>query len=81
MPEYNWPDKSEPSEPDVRFVCRTEQIAGRSSAWLERQLWELDVAGSNPVAPTLRFRGPLGRANSCKKFNVGAPAPRRVMRG
>ncbi len=24
----------------------------RSSAWLERQLWELDVAGSNPVAPT-----------------------------
>jgi hypothetical protein len=25
---------------------------GRSSAWLERQLWELDVAGSNPFAPT-----------------------------
>ena len=25
----------------------------RSSAWLERQLWELDVAGSNPVAPTI----------------------------
>src|SRR5688500_16409577 len=24
---------------------------GRSSAWLERQLWELEVAGSNPVAP------------------------------
>ena len=30
----------------------------RSSAWLERQLWELDVAGSNPVAPTI-FSIPL----------------------
>ena len=27
----------------------------RSSAWLERQLWELDVAGSNPVVPTISF--------------------------
>ncbi len=29
-----------------------------SGAWLslvERQLWELDVAGSNPVAPTIYF--------------------------
>ena len=25
---------------------------GRSSAWLERPLWEREVAGSNPVAPT-----------------------------
>jgi hypothetical protein len=29
-------------------------VSERSSAWLERQLWELDVAGSNPVAPTIR---------------------------
>ncbi len=28
-------------------------MSERSSAWLERQLWELDVAGSNPVAPTI----------------------------
>ena len=33
------------------FVLRPE----RSSAWLERQLWELDVAGSNPVVPTISF--------------------------
>jgi hypothetical protein len=42
-------------------LCRTlpvwqaARVVGseRSSAWLERQLWELDVAGSNPVAPTI----------------------------
>jgi hypothetical protein len=34
----------------------------RSSAWLERQLWELDVAGSNPVAPTILSGIPMIRA-------------------
>ncbi len=27
--------------------------AGRSSAWLERLVWDQEVAGSNPVAPTV----------------------------
>src|SRR3954465_7313554 len=26
-------------------------IAGRSSAWLERLVWDQEAAGSNPVAP------------------------------
>jgi hypothetical protein len=44
---------SEEGEPFASAACRhDERIAGRSSAWLERQLWELDVAGSNPGAPT-----------------------------
>src|SRR5262249_2694741 len=28
-------------------------LSGRSSAWLERVVWDHDVAGSNPVAPTI----------------------------
>ena len=32
------------------------QQTERSSAWLEHLLWEQDVAGSNPVAPTI-FQG------------------------
>ena len=29
------------------------KISGRGSARLERLLWEQDVTGSNPVAPTI----------------------------
>jgi hypothetical protein len=53
----------------------------RSSAWLERQLWELDVAGSNPVAPTifqpqdgrgLRWRSDVGAGPEQRPASCGS---------
>ena len=32
-------------------------LSERSSAWLERVVWVHEVAGSNPVAPTIFFLG------------------------
>lgn len=42
---------------DSRPFCRkardqSKKTPGRSSAWLERMVWDHEVAGSNPVAPT-----------------------------
>lgn len=40
--------------PSGRKYCLPKRRSGRSSAWLERLLWEQEVARSNRVAPTLR---------------------------
>ncbi len=40
--------------------CEEVDRTGRSSAWLERLLWEQEVAGSNPVVPTQLDFEPFG---------------------
>ena len=37
-----------------RSLCYDSDIAGRSSAWLERLVWVQEVASSNLVAPIFR---------------------------
>ena len=41
----------------LRYI---EPITGRSSAWLERVVWDHEVAGSNPVTPIFPGAG-MGR--------------------
>src|SRR5262249_55112076 len=49
--------------PPCRGGPRTATISptGRSSAWLERVVWDHEVAGSNPVAPTVFKDKPFGK--------------------
>ena len=35
----------------MTLVCLIVAFSGRSSAWLERLLWEQEAGGSNPLAP------------------------------
>ena len=55
-----------------------ESIAGCSVAWLARLIWDQEVAGSNPVTPTLTFLvSPVAEGKTvgfiyCKiKSNIG----------
>ena len=46
-------------------ICVTEittrkQKTGCGSAWLERLIWDQEVAGSNPVTPTLQLNNYAG---------------------
>ena len=35
-------------------------VPGCGSAWLERLIWDQEVAGSNPVTPTLQLNNHAG---------------------
>ena len=42
---------------NVGVVGYSMRSSERSSAWLEHLVWDQDVAGSNPVAPTIFSSG------------------------
>ena len=39
----------------MRCMARPDQVSGCGSAWLERLVWDQEVAGSNPVTPIFYF--------------------------
>ena len=42
----------------IAMVIKNRQfVTGRGSVWLERLLWEQEVTGSSPVAPTITLEG------------------------
>ena len=51
---------------------RNRAISGCGSAWLERLVWDQEVAGSNPVTPIVLFCGfgaiRLRRSGGSMKF-------------
>src|ERR1041385_3166828 len=55
--------------------------SGRSSAWLERVVWDHEVAGSNPVAPTLFSEPSLPRLHVYHFRSSGAVQTSRTGSG
>ena len=58
---------------------RRQPLSGCSSAWLERLVWDQEVAGPNPVTPTILKRKPFGeRVEGLSYFWIvvyGKPIP------
>ncbi len=50
------PDRRDKKTKEKQRVFKglSQKITGCGSAWLERLIWDQEVAGSNPVTPTLR---------------------------
>ena len=48
----------------IKYFCYELQnhitLTGCGSAWLERLIWDQEVAGSNPVTPTLQLNNYAG---------------------
>ena len=44
----------------VRSVGNIDDLAGRGAVWLARLVWDQEVGGSNPLAPTIFRKKPFG---------------------
>src|SRR5690242_2839201 len=60
--------------PDAGTRCVSaytdREVAGRSSAWSERRLWEAEAVGSNPTVPTTRLEQPSAAAQDRHRLAV-----------
>lgn len=54
----------------MQYFDLRHQESGRSSVWLERYVRDVEVAGSNPVAPTIYFTLIFLFSNTCSNFCI-----------